>query len=55
TTIYSYSLTPTFVGWARYGTQTLYGIPCDTNTPALYLKHVGTNHFQAVKSINISQ
>uniref|UniRef100_A0A1X7VDH8 ATP-dependent DNA helicase n=2 Tax=Amphimedon queenslandica TaxID=400682 RepID=A0A1X7VDH8_AMPQE len=54
TTIYSYSLTPTFVGWARYGTQTLYGIPCDTNTPALYLKHVGTNHFQAVKSINIS-
>uniref|UniRef100_A0A1X7U5X8 OTU domain-containing protein n=1 Tax=Amphimedon queenslandica TaxID=400682 RepID=A0A1X7U5X8_AMPQE len=54
TTIYSYSLTPTFVGWARYGTQELYGIPCDTNTPALYLKHVGTNHFQAVKSINIS-
>uniref|UniRef100_A0A1X7TU14 OTU domain-containing protein n=1 Tax=Amphimedon queenslandica TaxID=400682 RepID=A0A1X7TU14_AMPQE len=54
TTIYSYSLTPTFVGWARYGTQTLYGIPCDTNTPTLYLKHVGTNHFQAVKSINIS-
>uniref|UniRef100_A0A1X7T2L0 ATP-dependent DNA helicase n=1 Tax=Amphimedon queenslandica TaxID=400682 RepID=A0A1X7T2L0_AMPQE len=51
TTIYSYSLTPTFLGW---GTQTLYGIPCDTNTPALYLKHVGTNHFQAVKSINIS-
>ena len=44
-TIYSYSLTPTFVGWARYGTQELYGIPCDTNTPALYLKHVGTNHF----------
>ena len=28
--------------------------PCDTNTPALYLKHVGTNHFQAVKSINMS-
>uniref|UniRef100_A0A1X7VEU8 OTU domain-containing protein n=1 Tax=Amphimedon queenslandica TaxID=400682 RepID=A0A1X7VEU8_AMPQE len=54
TTIYSYSLTPTFVGWARYGTQELYGIPCDTNTPALYLKHVGTNHFQGVKSINIS-
>uniref|UniRef100_A0A1X7V6E0 OTU domain-containing protein n=1 Tax=Amphimedon queenslandica TaxID=400682 RepID=A0A1X7V6E0_AMPQE len=54
TTIYSYSLTPTFVGWARYGTQTLYGIPCDTNTPALYLKHVGTNDFQAVKSIKIS-
>uniref|UniRef100_A0A1X7VHX8 OTU domain-containing protein n=1 Tax=Amphimedon queenslandica TaxID=400682 RepID=A0A1X7VHX8_AMPQE len=53
TTIYLYSLTPTFVGWARYGTQTLYGISCDTNTPALYLKHVGTNHFQAVKSINI--
>ena len=53
-TIYSYSLTPTFVGWARYGTQELYGIPCDTNTPALYLKHVGTNHFQAVKSINMS-
>uniref|UniRef100_A0A1X7V7X5 OTU domain-containing protein n=1 Tax=Amphimedon queenslandica TaxID=400682 RepID=A0A1X7V7X5_AMPQE len=53
-TIYSYSLTPTFVGWARYGTQELYGIPCDTTTPALYLKHVGTNHFQAVKSINIS-
>ena len=52
-TIYSYSLTPTFVGWARYGTQELYGIPCDTNTPALYLKHVGTNHFQAVKSINM--
>ena len=50
-TIYSYSLTPTFVG---YGTQELYGIPCDTNTPALYLKHVGTNHFQAVKSINMS-
>ena len=50
-TIYSYSLTPTFVGWARYGTQELYGIPCDTNTPALYLKHVGTNHFQAVKYI----
>ena len=25
-TIYSYSLTPTFVGWARYGTQELYGI-----------------------------
>ena len=54
-TIYSYSLTPTFVGlasfvgWARYGTQELYGIPCDTNTPALYFKHVGTNHFQAVK------
>ena len=39
-TIYSHSLTPTFVGWARYGTQKLYGIPCDTNTPALYLKHV---------------
>uniref|UniRef100_A0A1X7TKG9 OTU domain-containing protein n=1 Tax=Amphimedon queenslandica TaxID=400682 RepID=A0A1X7TKG9_AMPQE len=54
TTIYSYSLTPTFVGWARYGTQELYGIPCDTSTPALYLKHVGSNHFQAVKSINIS-
>uniref|UniRef100_A0A1X7UBE5 OTU domain-containing protein n=1 Tax=Amphimedon queenslandica TaxID=400682 RepID=A0A1X7UBE5_AMPQE len=54
TTIYSYSLTPIFVGRARYGTQELYGIPCDTNTPALYLKHVGTNHFQAVKSINIS-
>uniref|UniRef100_A0A1X7UBJ7 Uncharacterized protein n=1 Tax=Amphimedon queenslandica TaxID=400682 RepID=A0A1X7UBJ7_AMPQE len=54
TTIYSYSLTPTFVGWARYGTQELYGIPCDTNTPALYLKHVCTNHFQAVRSINIS-
>uniref|UniRef100_A0A1X7VD81 OTU domain-containing protein n=1 Tax=Amphimedon queenslandica TaxID=400682 RepID=A0A1X7VD81_AMPQE len=54
TTIHSYSLTPTFVGWARYGTQNLYGIPCDTNTPALYLKHVGTNHFQAVKSINTS-
>uniref|UniRef100_A0A1X7TCW1 OTU domain-containing protein n=1 Tax=Amphimedon queenslandica TaxID=400682 RepID=A0A1X7TCW1_AMPQE len=53
-TIYSYSLTPTFVGWARYGNQELYGIPCDTTTPALYLKHVGTNHFQAVKSINIS-
>uniref|UniRef100_A0A1X7VSY3 OTU domain-containing protein n=1 Tax=Amphimedon queenslandica TaxID=400682 RepID=A0A1X7VSY3_AMPQE len=52
TTIYSYSLSPTFVGWARYGTQTLYGIPCDTNTHAL--KHVGTNHFQAVKSINFS-
>ena len=34
-TIYSYSLTPTFVGWARYGTQELYGIPCDNNTPAL--------------------
>uniref|UniRef100_A0A1X7VHI7 OTU domain-containing protein n=1 Tax=Amphimedon queenslandica TaxID=400682 RepID=A0A1X7VHI7_AMPQE len=49
TTIYSYSLTPTFVGWARNGTQTLYGMPCDTNTPALYLKYVGTNHFQAVK------
>uniref|UniRef100_A0A1X7TQV8 Uncharacterized protein n=1 Tax=Amphimedon queenslandica TaxID=400682 RepID=A0A1X7TQV8_AMPQE len=54
TTIYSYSLTPTFVGWARYGTQELYGIPCDTNTPTLYLKHVGTNHFQAVKSIIFS-
>uniref|UniRef100_A0A1X7V2D7 Uncharacterized protein n=1 Tax=Amphimedon queenslandica TaxID=400682 RepID=A0A1X7V2D7_AMPQE len=53
-TIYSYLLTPTFVGWARYGTQTLYGIPCDSNTPALYLKHLGTNHFQAVKSINVS-
>uniref|UniRef100_A0A1X7VSM9 OTU domain-containing protein n=1 Tax=Amphimedon queenslandica TaxID=400682 RepID=A0A1X7VSM9_AMPQE len=53
-TIYSYSLTPTFVGWARYGTQELYGIPCDTTTPAFYLKHVGTNHFKAVKSINIS-
>uniref|UniRef100_A0A1X7V858 OTU domain-containing protein n=1 Tax=Amphimedon queenslandica TaxID=400682 RepID=A0A1X7V858_AMPQE len=26
-TIYSYSLTPTFVGSARYGTQELYGIP----------------------------
>uniref|UniRef100_A0A1X7UZX2 OTU domain-containing protein n=1 Tax=Amphimedon queenslandica TaxID=400682 RepID=A0A1X7UZX2_AMPQE len=52
--IYSYSLTPTFVGWARYKTQTLYGIPCDTNTPTLYLKHNCTNHFQAVKSINIS-
>uniref|UniRef100_A0A1X7T2F5 Uncharacterized protein n=1 Tax=Amphimedon queenslandica TaxID=400682 RepID=A0A1X7T2F5_AMPQE len=51
TTIYSCSVTPTFVGWARwYGTQTLYGIPCDANTPALYLKHVGTNYFQAVKS-----
>uniref|UniRef100_A0A1X7UQ61 OTU domain-containing protein n=1 Tax=Amphimedon queenslandica TaxID=400682 RepID=A0A1X7UQ61_AMPQE len=50
TTVYSYSLTATFVGWARYGTQTLYGIPCDTITPALYLKYVGTNHFQAVKS-----
>uniref|UniRef100_A0A1X7UP31 OTU domain-containing protein n=1 Tax=Amphimedon queenslandica TaxID=400682 RepID=A0A1X7UP31_AMPQE len=49
TTIYSYSLTPTFVGWARYGTQTLYGIPCDTNTPALYLKHVGTNAINAVR------
>uniref|UniRef100_A0A1X7VER5 Uncharacterized protein n=1 Tax=Amphimedon queenslandica TaxID=400682 RepID=A0A1X7VER5_AMPQE len=54
TTIYLYSLTPTFVGWARYVTQTFCGIPCDTNTPALYLKHVGTNHFPAVKSINIS-
>ena len=53
-TIYSYSLTPNFVGWARYGSQELYGIPCDTNTPALYLKHVGTNHLQAVKSINMS-
>uniref|UniRef100_A0A1X7UBZ4 Uncharacterized protein n=1 Tax=Amphimedon queenslandica TaxID=400682 RepID=A0A1X7UBZ4_AMPQE len=53
-TIHLYSLTPTFVGWARDGTQELYGIPCDTATPALYLKHVGTNHFQAVKSINIS-
>uniref|UniRef100_A0A1X7VB79 OTU domain-containing protein n=1 Tax=Amphimedon queenslandica TaxID=400682 RepID=A0A1X7VB79_AMPQE len=53
-TISSYSLTPTFVGRARYGTQELYGIPCDTTTPALYLKHVGTNYFQAVKSINIS-
>uniref|UniRef100_A0A1X7VX03 Uncharacterized protein n=1 Tax=Amphimedon queenslandica TaxID=400682 RepID=A0A1X7VX03_AMPQE len=52
--IYSYSLTPTFDGWATYGTQTLYSIPCDTNTPCLYLKHVGTNYFQAVKSINIS-
>ena len=50
-TIYSYSLTRTFVGWARYGTQELYGIRCDTNTPALYLKHVGTN--QIIKSINI--
>uniref|UniRef100_A0A1X7TT86 Uncharacterized protein n=1 Tax=Amphimedon queenslandica TaxID=400682 RepID=A0A1X7TT86_AMPQE len=54
TTIYSYSLTPTFVGWARYGTQTLNGISCDNNTPALYSKHVGTNHFQAVKCIYIS-
>uniref|UniRef100_A0A1X7VD85 OTU domain-containing protein n=1 Tax=Amphimedon queenslandica TaxID=400682 RepID=A0A1X7VD85_AMPQE len=54
TTIYSHSLSPTFVGWARYATQSLYGIPCDTNTPALYLKHVGTNHFEAVKSFNIS-
>uniref|UniRef100_A0A1X7VSW1 OTU domain-containing protein n=2 Tax=Amphimedon queenslandica TaxID=400682 RepID=A0A1X7VSW1_AMPQE len=54
TTIYSYSLAPTFVAWARYGTQELNGIPCDTNTPALYLKLVGTSHFQAVKSINIS-
>uniref|UniRef100_A0A1X7STB6 Uncharacterized protein n=1 Tax=Amphimedon queenslandica TaxID=400682 RepID=A0A1X7STB6_AMPQE len=53
TTLYSYSLTPTFVGWARYGTQTLYNIPCDTITPAFYFKHVGTNHFQAVKSNNI--
>ena len=52
-TIYSFSLNPTFVGWARYGTQELYGIPCVTNTPALYLKHVGINHLKAVKSINI--
>ena len=44
----------TFVGWARYRTQELYRIPCDINTPALHLKHVCTNHFQAVKSINIS-
>uniref|UniRef100_A0A1X7UVN1 OTU domain-containing protein n=1 Tax=Amphimedon queenslandica TaxID=400682 RepID=A0A1X7UVN1_AMPQE len=43
--IYSYSLTPTFVAWARYGTHELYGIPCDTKIHALYLKHVGTNHF----------
>uniref|UniRef100_A0A1X7TQ40 Uncharacterized protein n=1 Tax=Amphimedon queenslandica TaxID=400682 RepID=A0A1X7TQ40_AMPQE len=48
TTIYSYSLFPTFVGWARNETLTLYGILCDTNTPALYLKYFGTNHFQAV-------
>uniref|UniRef100_A0A1X7U680 Uncharacterized protein n=1 Tax=Amphimedon queenslandica TaxID=400682 RepID=A0A1X7U680_AMPQE len=51
TTINSYSLTPTSVGWDRYGTQTLNGIPCDTSTPALYLKHLGINDFQ---SINIS-
>uniref|UniRef100_A0A1X7T5T6 OTU domain-containing protein n=1 Tax=Amphimedon queenslandica TaxID=400682 RepID=A0A1X7T5T6_AMPQE len=53
-TVYLYSLTPNYVGRARYGTKELYGIACDTTTPALYLKHVGTNHFQAVKSINIS-
>uniref|UniRef100_A0A1X7U094 OTU domain-containing protein n=1 Tax=Amphimedon queenslandica TaxID=400682 RepID=A0A1X7U094_AMPQE len=52
--ILSYSLTPIFVDWARHGTQTLYGILCHTHTPALYLMHVGTNHFQAVQSINIS-
>uniref|UniRef100_A0A1X7V204 Uncharacterized protein n=1 Tax=Amphimedon queenslandica TaxID=400682 RepID=A0A1X7V204_AMPQE len=54
TPIYLYLLTPTFVGWARYEAQSLYGIPCDTNTPAFYLKHVGTSHFQAVMFINIS-
>uniref|UniRef100_A0A1X7UPZ4 Uncharacterized protein n=1 Tax=Amphimedon queenslandica TaxID=400682 RepID=A0A1X7UPZ4_AMPQE len=47
--VHSYTLNPTFVGWARYGSQTSYGIPCDTNTPALYLKNVATNHFQANK------
>jgi len=52
TTIYSYSVTTGFVGWARYGSEELYNIPCNPDMPALYLKHVGTNHFQAVKSIN---
>ena len=46
--IFIFTHSYTFVGWARYGTQELYGIPCDTSTTALYLKHVGTNHFQAV-------
>uniref|UniRef100_A0A1X7VGR9 Uncharacterized protein n=1 Tax=Amphimedon queenslandica TaxID=400682 RepID=A0A1X7VGR9_AMPQE len=46
TTIYLYSLTLLLLAGLD--------MEPNTNTPALYLKHVGTNHFQADKSIDIS-
>ena len=49
TTIYSYS--ETFRGWTRFGSYEMYGITSNPNVPGLYIKYVGDNHFQIVKSI----
>ena len=49
TTIYSYS--ETFCGWTRFGSYEMYGITSNPNVPHLYIKYVGDNHFQVVKSI----
>ena len=48
TTIYSYS--ETFHGWTRFGSYEMYGITSNPNVPGLYIKYVGDNHFQVVKS-----
>ena len=49
TTIYSYS--ETFHGWTRFGSYEMYGITSNPNVPGLFIKYVGDNHFQVVKSI----
>ena len=49
TTIYSYS--ETFRGWTRFGSYEMYGITSNPNVPGLFIKYVGNNHFQVVKSI----
>ena len=49
TTIYSYS--ETFRGWTRFESYEMYGITSNPNVPGLYIKYVGDNHFQVVKSI----
>ena len=43
-TIYFYS--ETFRGWTRFGS-----ISSNPNVRSLYIKYVGDNHFQVVKSI----
>ena len=49
TTIYSYS--EAFCGWTRFGSYEMYGITSNPNVPGLFIKYVGDNHFQVVKSI----
>ena len=40
-----------FRGWTRFGSYEMYGITSNPNVPGLYIKYVGDNHFQVVKSI----